>query len=173
MRPVLTLPGIYNSGPAHWQSRWEALHPAVLRVAQRDWDHPVCTEWMARLEAAVAALAAPPILVAHSLGCLLAAQWCAQSTRPVHAVLMVAVPDPDGANYPADALGFAPLPASLGGRRVTIVSSSDDPYSSAGFTAGRVKAWGAAHVEVGARGHINGESGLGVWTEGWGIVEKL
>ncbi len=36
MRPVLLVPGIGNSGPAHWQSLWEAKHPAVARVMQRD-----------------------------------------------------------------------------------------------------------------------------------------
>jgi uncharacterized protein len=171
MRPVLTLPGIYSSGPAHWQSLWEASHPRVARVPQRDWDRPVCTEWMQALDQAVAALDEPPILVAHSLGCLLAVRWAGQSARPVHAMLLVAVPDPEGPNFPGDAVGFAPLPQALGARRVTIVRSADDPYSSASFTASRVDTWNARHVAVGARGHINAESGLGDWPQGWAIVE--
>jgi predicted alpha/beta hydrolase family esterase len=171
MRPVLTLPGIYDSGPAHWQTRWEALHPAVARVRQRDWDRPVCREWLAALDAAVARLDEAPIIVGHSLGCLLAAHWAAQSDRSVHATLLVAVPDPAGPNFPRDASGFAPIPPSLGRRRVTIVSSADDPYSSAAFTASLVHAWDAGHVALGPRGHINAESGLGDWPEGWAIVE--
>jgi predicted alpha/beta hydrolase family esterase len=171
MRPVLTLPGIYDSGPGHWQTHWEALHPGVIRVTQRDWNRPVCAEWMQVLDAAVAQQKTAPILVAHSLGCLLAAHWAARSERAVHAMLLVAVPDPAGPDFPGDAKGFAPLPPSLDGRRVTIVSSSDDPYSSAAFIGDRVRAWNAQHVSLGARGHINAESGLGSWREGWAIVE--
>ncbi len=173
MRPVLTLPGIYDSGPAHWQSRWEALHSGVARVRQRDWAHPVCAEWLQALDAAVARLPVAPLLVAHSLGCLLAAHFVARGSRPVHALLLVAVPDPAGANFPADAKGFAPPPRSLGGCRATIVSSSDDPYSSTAFVDGRVRAWNAQHVALDARGHINAESGLGDWPQGWALVEAL
>jgi len=32
MRPVLLVPGIGNSGPAHWQSLWQVKHPDVGRV---------------------------------------------------------------------------------------------------------------------------------------------
>jgi predicted alpha/beta hydrolase family esterase len=171
MRPVLTLPGIYDSGPAHWQSRWEALHAHVTRVVQRDWDHPVCGEWMRALDAAVAAQAEAPILVAHSLGCLLAVHWAAQRSRAVHALLLVAVPDPHGPGFPRDAAGFAPLPANLNVPRATIVSSADDPYSSAAFTAECVHGWKTQHLALGARGHINADSGLGDWPQGWAIVE--
>ena len=31
---VLILPGLYNSGPDHWQSRWEAAHREFRRVMQ-------------------------------------------------------------------------------------------------------------------------------------------
>ena len=37
---VLTLPGWQSSGPAHWQSRWEALH-GYVRVEQHDWMRPL------------------------------------------------------------------------------------------------------------------------------------
>ena len=30
--PVLILPGLYNSGPEHWQSHWERAHPEFRRV---------------------------------------------------------------------------------------------------------------------------------------------
>ncbi|RZI94330.1 MAG: alpha/beta hydrolase, partial [Rubrivivax sp.] len=33
---VLLLPGWQNSGPDHWQSRWERLH-GDERVEQHDW----------------------------------------------------------------------------------------------------------------------------------------
>lgn len=36
----LILPGYGDSGPAHWQSRWEAADPAFHRVRQADWKSP-------------------------------------------------------------------------------------------------------------------------------------
>lgn len=33
--PVLILPGLYNSGPEHWQSYWERAHSGFRRVERR------------------------------------------------------------------------------------------------------------------------------------------
>jgi predicted alpha/beta hydrolase family esterase len=167
---VLLQPGIYNSGPQHWQSHWEREHRNVMRVEQRNWTHPVCGEWVRRLDQCIEACVVPPVLVAHSLGCLAAARWCASSDRPLRGLVLVAVPDPAGPGFPADASGFGEVPPHLGGRPVTLVSSSDDPYSSAAFTRAAVKAWSARHVSLGAAGHINAESGLGAWRQGWDLV---
>ena len=178
-RPVLLIPGIYNSGPTHWQSLWQTRHAGVARVEQADWDHPVCGTWVRALDDAIAALPQPPILVAHSLGCLVAVHWAARHHRAVHALLLVAVPDPSGPNFPADARGFAPLPAALPAlptlpsmtRRV-LMSSTTDPYSTPDFSAQCASAWNAKPVVLGARGHLNADSGLGDWPEGWALVER-
>ena len=92
MRPVLLVPGIGNSGPTHWQSLWEARYSNVLRLQQQDWEHPVCDAWAEVLELAVRQCAEPPIVVAHSLGCLVVARWAAHSAQAIHAALLVAVP---------------------------------------------------------------------------------
>ncbi len=172
MQPVLLVPGIFNSGPAHWHTLWEAAHPGVARVQQRDWDHPVCEEWVEVLDRAVANAARPPIVVAHSLGCLVAAQWCSQSRRQVRGVLLVAVPDPAGPNFPLDARGFEVVPDHLGGRPATMVSSENDPYSSPGYARRVAHAWGVEHIALGPQGHLNADSGLGAWPEGWALVER-
>lgn len=172
MRPVLIVPGIQGSGPAHWQSRWEALHPAVTRVMQRDWDHPVCSEWVLALDEAVQAATEAPIVVAHSLGCLVVAHWAARSSRALHAALLVAVPDPQGPSFPEEARGFAQLPQALPDRRLLCVSSQDDPYASSRFTNEMARQWRAEHIELGPRGHLNAQSGLGDWPEGWTWVAR-
>jgi hypothetical protein len=172
MRPVLLVPGIGNSGPTHWQSLWQAKHPGVARVMQRDWEHPVCDEWVAVLDQALGKAVEPPILVAHSLGCLAVAHWAARSNRPCYAVLLVAVPDPNGPAFPRDATGFALVPPALRRYRVTVVSSSDDPYATMPYTEERVAAWGAEHVRLGRCGHINAATGLGDWPDGWAIVNN-
>lgn len=173
MRPVLLVPGIHNSGPRHWQSLWQAQHAGVSRVAQSDWDHPVCSDWVAALDAAVAAATEPPIVVAHSLGCLAAMHCAARQPRPVHALLLVAVPDPQGPQFPVQARGFDPLPAAAApARRVVLVSSRNDPYATPAFAAHCAVAWQAGHVALGALGHLNADSGLGDWREGWSLVER-
>lgn len=75
MTSVLILPGIGNSGPDHWQSLWEKANSSFVRVQQRNWDHPVCNEWLEALENAVARAGANTVLVAHSLACALVAHW--------------------------------------------------------------------------------------------------
>lgn len=172
MRPVLLVPGIGNSGDRHWQSLWQVKYADVCRVIQRDWDHPVCEEWVITLDRAIRQAAAPPILVAHSLGCLAVAHWAAQSDRPCHAALLVAMPDPGAAAFPQEAVGFATTPPGLGKYRVTVISSDDDPYATAEFTERQVAAWGAEHVRLSRRGHINADSGLGDWPEGWAIIDR-
>ncbi|ABC89009.1 hypothetical protein RHE_CH00184 [Rhizobium etli CFN 42] len=63
--------GIGGSGEAHWQTRWEVLHPEMRRFQSADWDKPDLADWLAALDRTVGASATPPLLVAHSLGCLL------------------------------------------------------------------------------------------------------
>ena len=171
MRPVLLVPGISNSGPDHWQTLWETNHADMVRVQQRDWERPVCAEWLGALDQAISRCSDAPIIVAHSLGCLLVAHWAAQSDRAVFGMLLVAVPDPHGSNFPQPATGFTPVPTTLRGRRATVVSSTDDPYSSPAFVARCVAQWNADCIALGAKGHINASSGLGDWPEGWSIVE--
>jgi uncharacterized protein len=172
IRPVLTVPGIYNSGPGHWQSRWEQRHPGVTRVNQRDWDHAECEEWVATLDAAIAGCSVPPILAAHSLGCLTAAHWAARLTRPIYAALLVAVPDPDGAQFPTTASGFTPLPSILAIARVMIIASHNDPYASVDFSTRIAQLWGVAPRWLGNAGHINASSGLGDWDEAWALIDS-
>jgi len=177
MRPVLLIPGIHNSGPLHWQSLWQNQHAGVARVEQADWDHPVCDAWVDALDAAIARASTPPVLVAHSLGCLAVAHWAARSARAVHGLVLVAVPDPLGSRFPADAQGFAPVPAALAlpgqpARRTLLVSSANDPYSTPAFSARCAAGWGAEARALGPLGHLNADSGLGDWSEGWAWVQR-
>ena len=170
---VLILPGIGNSGPGHWQSRWQNAHPGFERVQQRDWEAPVCSEWVSALEAAVARTGADTVLVAHSLGCLLVAHWAQASRQKVRGALLVAVPDPAAAAFPAVAVGFAPVPQRPLGFASIVVASSDDPYGSLPHAETCAAAWGGTFVAIGDRGHINADSGLGDWPEGWHLLSRL
>lgn len=174
MKKVLICPGIYNSGTQHWQTLWEENYPNLHRVPQHDWDHPVCAEWVESLEHAVREAGSEVVLVAHSLGCLMVAHWAAQTHLAIKGALLVATPDPDGANFPSDAKGFAPLPTKPFNFNSIMVYSTNDPYSTPAYTQRMAEHWGyKTLVNLGDRGHINAESGLGDWPEGFELLTQL
>jgi predicted alpha/beta hydrolase family esterase len=173
----LILPGYGNSGPKHWQTLWEGSNPGFRRVNQREWENPVREIWVETLEKAVAGSGPGLVLVAHSLACLLVAHWAATAPSPslsrIQAALLVSPVDPTGPIFPASAVGFAPAPMALLPFPTLIVASSDDPYGGPEFSRACAKAWGSRVEEVGAKGHINSESGLGNWPEGFALLQSL
>jgi hypothetical protein len=171
--PTLVIPGIGNSDHAHWQTLWESTNSTFVRVQQRDWNNPVCHEWVNVLEEAVAETGESPVLVAHSLGCLCVAHWAARTTLKVKGALLVALPDPEEAGFPSEAKGFSPVPLRSFGFPSIVVASSNDPYGSLGFARSCSLAWGSRFVNIGPVGHINSESGLGNWPEGLTLYQEL
>ena len=170
---VLVLPGIGGSGIGHWQTLWEQNHDAFVRVRQHDWNRPVCTEWVATLETAVSGVAGEVVLAAHSLGCLLVPHWAAQTERTIKGALLVAPPDPDGPAYPAEIVGFDHPPLDPLPFPSIVVASSDDPYAGIEFAQSCAQSWGSRFVDAGPRGHINADSGLGDWPEGYALLHAL
>ncbi|MEO7580743.1 MAG: alpha/beta hydrolase [Massilia sp.] len=169
---VLILAGLWNSGPQHWQILWEHKHPDWQRVPHRDWTNPTCEEWVAELDAAIAASElGPPLLVAHSLACALVAQWAKSgSNLHVAGAVLVAPSDVDAPGYPREAVGFAPMPMEKLAFPSVVVASSNDEYVSIGRARAFAGAWGSKLVEIGEAGHINGASGFGAWAEGEQLV---
>lgn len=170
---VLILPGIGNSAPEHWQSFWGKSNPSFVRVQQRDWDHPVCSEWLAALETTVARVGANAVLVAHSLACVLVAHWAEKTNLRIKGALLVAIPNPDGPNFPTEAVGFSPLPRKPLTFPSIVVASTNDPYGSVEFARSAASAWGSRFVNIGPAGHINSKSGFGEWNEGFLLLEEL
>jgi uncharacterized protein len=172
-RTVLLVPGIGNSGPEHWQSYWEARNDAWVRVQQLEWDNPVCLEWMKPLEAAAREAGPQALIAAHSLGCLLVVHWLVRTSLKIAAAMLVAVPDPDGPNFPTQAVGFTPLPRARISCPSIVVASIDDPYSTFEFTRQCAESWGSRLFNIGKAGHINASSGLGEWSEGQRLLHAL
>jgi hypothetical protein len=171
---VLILPGWDSSGPAHWQTRWEQLH-GYVRVEQDDWLWPKRGDWMARLEEVLLQSDTPAVLVAHSLGCLLVAAWAAHSshTARVHGALLVAPPDVEREDTPPNVAPWRPIVRGRLPFASIAVLSTDDPFCVLQRGRGLAADWGAAVVEVGAAGHINGESRLGDWPAGHALLADL
>jgi predicted alpha/beta hydrolase family esterase len=170
---ILILPGYGSSGPAHWQTVWEQTNPRFERVNQRDWEFPVCREWVETLDRAVTRTQGRAVLVAHSLACLAVAHWAAESDDRVQGALLVAPPDPESAHFPPQALGFQPVPQKSFPFNSIVVASSNDPYGSIEFAGHCAEAWGAEFVDIGPLGHINSESRLGDWPEGFALLRRL
>ena len=164
---ILLLPGWQNSDPDHWQSRWQALH-GDRRVEQHEWMRPLRGDWMSRLEEEVLAAPTPVALVAHSLGCILVAAWAAHSrhTRKVRAALLVAPGDVERMDLREQITGWAPIVRQCLPFPSLMLAADNDPYCTLGRSRQMAHDWGARFVDVGARGHLNSESGLGDWPEG-------
>ena len=172
--PVLVLPGYGDSGPGHWQSRWEAADGNLRRVLQRDWLMPDRAEWLAMLEREIAACAAPPVLVAHSLGCALVAHRVKAGGGGIKAALLVAPADVEVLAITVEAVqSFAPMPLVRLPFPSVVVASSDDPYVTPGRAAAFARAWGSRLVTLTRAGHVNTDSGFGPWDEGRRLLEEL
>jgi predicted alpha/beta hydrolase family esterase len=171
---ALTLPGWLGSGPAHWQSRWEAAH-GFTRVEQDDWQWPRRGDWMARLEESLLTSATPALLVAHSLGCHLVAAWAEHSrhTARVCGALLVAPPDTQRADTPPQLHSWRQIPCRPLPFPALVVASSDDPFCALERARAFAADWGAACQFAGPHGHLNGDSGLGDWPEGLALLRTL
>lgn len=164
---VLLLPGWQNSGPDHWQSRWERLH-GFRRVEQHDWLTPRRGDWLARLDEVVIDSPGPVVLVAHSLGCILTAAWArfSRHSSRVRGAMLVAPGDVEQADLAAQLPGWSPIVRQALPFPSVLLGSRDDPYCRFERAQGLAGDWGSQFVDLGARGHLNAESSLGDWPEG-------
>jgi predicted alpha/beta hydrolase family esterase/GNAT superfamily N-acetyltransferase len=174
---VLILPGLHGSGPRHWQTVWERERGDCQRVEQRDWQNPRCAEWVTTLDEAITGTNGPLVLVAHSLGCVTVAHWASQHHAVARAriagALLVAPSDVDRPGFPAVASGFSPAPVAPLPFPTVVVASADDPFISLARAEHFADAWGSRFVAVGAKGHMNSDSGLGAWPEGQALLDAL
>lgn len=183
MPEILVLPGWSNSGPTHWQTLWEQANPDMERVLLGNWEKPLLADWLAVLDKRIRACSEPPVLLAHSLACVLVAQWAAQTNgrdgegaagRLVRAAMLVAPADVDSpAHSPDDVRNFSPIPQRPFGFPALVVGSQDDPYMTGERARDLAGKWGADFIDAGAKGHINAESGLGDWPEGLAWLRDL
>jgi len=171
---ILLLPGWQNSGPGHWQTRWESVH-GDHRVEQHEWMRPLRGDWSIRLEEEVLASPGPVVLAAHSLGCILVAAWASHSrnTHKVRGALLVAPGDLERDDLRQQIPGWAPIVRQPLPFPAVLIAANDDPYCEASRSRQLASDWGARFVDAGARGHLNAESGLGDWPEGRGLLNEI
>lgn len=174
MFPTLILPGLNGSPEGHWQRHWARDGADALVVEQEDWSCPVLGDWQAELDRALSQVEGA-FLVAHSLGCLLAASYANRAAaHKIRGALLVAPCSLavtlrlhpcmiEFSEEPLQRLSFPSL----------VVGSLNDPYMGLPDLERHVRSWGSELMTIGFAGHINIASGFGHWAEGYRIFERL
>lgn len=174
---VLTVPGLDNSGPAHWQTLWERSRDDCSRVDLGMWDTPHRNSWVTKLDQAIRSAPTPVVLVAHGLGCLAVAWWAELSGQPygwpVAGALLVAPPDVNRADAPAALADFAPLPRTILPFPAILAASEDDPHASLQASFDMARNWGCHFETLGTCGPVDAGSGLGLWHDGQRLLDRL
>lgn len=164
---ILIIPGYTNSGPDHWQSRWQAKLSSARRVEQAEWAKPVREDWVQRVVDEVAAATKPVVLVAHSLGVAAAVHAAPHLGNKVAGAFLVAPPDVANEKIrPKHLMTFGPYPREPLTFPSLVVASRNDPFGSYDHADDIAAAWGSMVLDAGEAGHINTESGHGPWPEG-------
>ncbi|ESR22453.1 RBBP9/YdeN family alpha/beta hydrolase [Lutibaculum baratangense] len=165
---ILIIPGYSNSGPEHWQTRWEEKIRTARRVEQEDWERPEVETWAARIIEAVEAAERPVVLIAHSAGVAAVAHAAARHPLDkVKGAFLVGLPDVEADEKVPEAVKvFSPLPTDPLPFPSMMIASEDDPYCRRVRAEDFAAAWGSDFYSAGTAGHFNTESGHGPWPEG-------
>jgi hypothetical protein len=161
------VPGLYDSGPEHWQTCWHRRFPAWLRMSRRNWSTPDLDGWIGAIRRTIAGQNRPAILIGHSMGALASCTLACRQTDAIAAVMLVA---------PAEPSRFE-LEDQVPDRRLPcpglLVASHNDPllgFARAEHWAG---VWGCRLADIGEAGHVNVESGHGPWPHGLTLLAQL
>ena len=164
---ILIIPGYTNSGPDHWQSRWEAKLSTARRVEQAEWSKPVREDWSVRIAEAVNASTRPVVLVAHSLGVPSVIHAIPMFQKRVAGAFFVAPPDVANPGIkPKHLMTFGPYPREPLPFPSIVIASRNDPFCAFDVAEDIAGAWGSLFIDAGETGHLNQESGFGPWPEG-------
>ena len=164
---ILIVPGLHDSEPDHWQSRWQQKLSTARRVAQQDWSSPKRDDWVNAMVRAVEESERPVVGVAHSLGVIAVLHAAERVGEKIAGAFLVAPPT-EGVlrEFPAIDSGFLPVPRKPLGFPALLVAATDDPYSDQSFVKDLAADIGAKFIDAGQSGHINVASGHGPWPEG-------
>ncbi len=170
---IFTVPGLYNSGPQHWQTHWEREH-GFTRIEQKDWETPVCDDWLQTIDAVVTQHPLEKIiLVGHSLACCTIVRWAEKYKRTIKGALLVGPSDVEAPSYPSGTTGFSPMCSYKLPFPSIVVASSNDEYVAMERAKEFAINWGSELINAGELGHINSVSSLGNWPFGYSILKQL
>ncbi len=167
MTTTLIVPGLKSSSVDHWQSWFERRIEGSVRVIQSNWRDPHLPDWASRVRRAIHRAPGRIFIVAHSFGCLAAAQAAWDMRELVSGAMLVAPADPETFGV-ADLLPNGPL-----GFPSVVVASDNDPWMVTWRARAWAETWGSSFINVGRAGHINPASGYGPWPDGLAIFDSL
>lgn len=171
---ISTIPGIFGSDADHWQTRWEQNY-GFKRIEQENWDLPVYPVWEQRLLEHISKNPQPKshILVAHSMGCLLTIKALHHIHPFVKGIFLVAPPDLRNNALLSRFNTFDTIPLHTLNVPGHIVYSENDLYATPAFAERLGRIWGFTTINVGQKGHINSDSRLGDWDEGYALFREF
>lgn len=169
----LLSPGYTNSGPDHWQTHLRNTYSSVERVEHANWNFVDREVWIQELEDAIHLIEDDLVLIGHSCGANVIAQWA--ETKPLNlkkikAAVLVAPADVDNQNLPQEITAQGPMPYSKLPFPSLAVGSDDDPYTPLGTLYSLAEACGSELIVLSRAGHIASADGYGQWD---GIVKYI
>lgn len=179
---VLIVPGLRDRVETHWQTLLAKQLPQVQTVPPMGREDLDCTKRVQAIEAAMAAIKGPVVIVAHSGGCVMVAHWAHTSAHAhrVAGALLATPPDFDEAmpeGYPTlaalQAGGWLPVPRKPLPFRSLVATSDNDPLADRARVLALAQDWGSDTVDLGAVGHLNPTSGYGEWPMAVALIEQL
>jgi len=177
---ILMVPGLRDHVAEHWQTLLQARLPKAASVPPLEHDKLSCAARVAALDAALAKIDGPVILVAHSAGVMITVHWARRHGRKIHGALLAAPADletplPEG--YPTfDALvqnGWLAIPREPLPFPSIVGASRNDPLARFERVQGLAKAWGSRLVDLGEVGHLNPAAGFGAWPMAETLIDEL
>jgi len=174
----LAVPGRGNSNPDHWISHWCHAFPNSSRVLQANWDEPAPGDWIARLDAGIAAAPRRVVILAHSLAVATTVKWAQQANgrqvAKVAAAFLVAASNVEDPDPSFDLIRpFAPMPMKPLPFPAMVVASRTDPRVTFARAQECATAWGAEFADAGDLGHMGNEARLGIWPDGLLLLGRL
>ncbi len=169
---IYTIPGLYGSGPDHWQTHWEKLY-GYTRIEQADWNNPDYNKWYNNLFEKISSSGEQSVvLVAHSLGCHLIAKSYPQLKQWIKGIFFVAPPDLDADVLKKNLSGFKSVPVVFECPS-WLVYSENDPFASVQYSKKMGLNYEMKCINVGLKGHINSYSNIGNWDEGIWLLNQM
>jgi predicted alpha/beta hydrolase family esterase len=180
MPTILIVPGLRDHVADHWQTLLEQKLSKAASVPPLEHDKLSCAARVAALDAALAKIDGPVILVAHSAGVMITVHWAQQHSRKILGALLAAPADvetPMPAGYPSiDALaqnGWHPIPRKPLPFPSIVGASRNDPLAQFERVAAMAQDWGSRLVDLGEVGHLNPAAGFGEWPLAQTLIREL
>jgi predicted alpha/beta hydrolase family esterase len=177
MMKILILHGWGGSDNPHWQS-WLAGELAkdygtVCFPLLKDKDAPKKAIWMQQVKALLDDFK-PDIVVCHSLANTLWFHLCQEYELSEVKQLFLVAP-PSLKNSIKEVATFFPIqaPRNLYAHDVMLITSTTDPYMSEQEAKDLARQLGVSHKILEHAGHINTDSGFGVWHDILAMIKRV